>query len=784
MLKRIKLIQGIGTFTQTRPSGIELSNVTIIYGENRYGKSTLCEIMRSLAEDQPNLIMDRQSIPSDSNKPPKVDIQFNTSNGNILTTFEEEQWTSKLPDCSKMYVFDQSFIHRNVITGQKLERPNSENMTSFILGESNTVLFEELAEMNISLREERKKLVQIEEQFLPHAVGNVHTYSSSALPIETNIQLREKVANLEATKQQTLLTIKNIDQIKNRKALVTVGDQVDFDTVCKKINSTLASNLQNVHQESLTTLQSHMDSHVNNTAIFKGWAGQGLTQIIDDCPFCGQELKDDARSLITAYQQTFNDEFDKFNLKTQQDLNNLRQPFNVPNTRESFIQQHQSNLQSSELYTEPQITSNHSLKVLVSSLEQKINIVLSSFDSLLNFSQTATEFWSPRLEQKYITAYETATQINFNELLEAARVYNQSIYDYWETINEINVIFNTFSSSLDKVQLNSQITTINEQQVQLNVALKRITLEPVCSQYKQKFALIESMEASYNTKKNELEESQNSFLSTYFDKINRLFNQLGSSDFQILKIANNRGRKVIYDLQIKFNGVNIPTNKVDTVFSESDRRALALCIFLAKIISLSEAERAKAIIVLDDPVTSFDNERITLILNKLDEIRGTVKQLIITTHYKGMAAKVVKKFKNFAKSIKLVLNSDTCSLVEVSNDDLMATTHDIAFDKIKAFVDRETNEDILNTLRPFIEEEIKHRYKKQLLDLGVSKSDFSVWITSLKDNNYITVDMEARLNSIRNSLNTPMHEIGSDALENTRSLAREILDVVYNGLTP
>lgn len=41
MLKRIKLIQGVGNYTQTRASGIELTDVTVVYGENRYGKSVM-----------------------------------------------------------------------------------------------------------------------------------------------------------------------------------------------------------------------------------------------------------------------------------------------------------------------------------------------------------------------------------------------------------------------------------------------------------------------------------------------------------------------------------------------------------------------------------------------------------------------------------------------------------------------------------------------------------------------------------------------------------------------
>lgn len=170
MLKRIKLIQGIGTFTQSRASGIELTEVTIVYGENRNGKSTFCDVMHSLAEDSPDYVLSRQSIPNDANRPAKVELQFETASGNIVSVFENGQWQPKTPNCSKLYVFDQSFIHRNIFTGQRLERPNSENMTSFILGESNTALFESLAEMNINLREERRLLSTIEGQFAPHGL--------------------------------------------------------------------------------------------------------------------------------------------------------------------------------------------------------------------------------------------------------------------------------------------------------------------------------------------------------------------------------------------------------------------------------------------------------------------------------------------------------------------------------------------------------------------------------------------------------------------------------------
>ena len=416
MLKKIKLIQGIGGFTKTTAGSIDLGDVTIIYGENRNGKSTLCDVMYSLAENNTDFILNRKSIPNNQAQPPKVELMFSTRAKNVTAIFENSQWAVRNPECSKLYVFDQSFIHRNVITGQKLERPNSKNMTSFILGEDDTALLATLEKVNIELREERKLLSDIEEQFTPHSVGNVSEYVNSDLPTETKERLEAKESENEASKRQITTTIQNADKIKRRHVLSAVGTQVKFDQVCDSINTVLASSIQNVHQYSLISLQNHMTNHVNNSATFKGWASQGITQIKDDCPFCGQVLSADAQALITAYQQAFNAEFDRFNNETRQSLNRLRQPFSIPNTRENLIQQHQANQQVFELYVEPQITTNQDLASLTLLLEQKHKAILVSFDAVTANSQQATKFWTPRLEQKFATPYEPSEPVSFEEL--------------------------------------------------------------------------------------------------------------------------------------------------------------------------------------------------------------------------------------------------------------------------------------------------------------------------------------------------------------------------------
>ena len=135
-----------------------------------------------------------------------------------------------------------------------------------------------------------------------------------------------------------------------------------------------------------------MSNHVKNSDIFKGWASQGVTQIKDACPFCGQSLSADAQGLIAAYQQAFNAEFDRFNNQTRQSLNSLRQPFLIPNTRESLIQQHQSNKQVFELYVEPQIKTNQALAPLTVSLEQTHEAILTCFDAVMKIVSKLLNF--------------------------------------------------------------------------------------------------------------------------------------------------------------------------------------------------------------------------------------------------------------------------------------------------------------------------------------------------------------------------------------------------------
>src|SRR5699024_2711740 len=146
-------------------------------------------------------------------------------------------------------------------------------------------------------------------------------------------------------------------------------------------------------------------------------------------------------------------------------------------------------------------------------------------------------------------------------------------------------------------------------------------------------------------------------------------------NLEISRGTNNIGTRTVYELKVSFKGENINKDKFHCIFSESDRRALALSVYFAKINKLPEDERLKAILIMDDPVTSFDSERITSILGILYRLKSHVKQLIVTTHYKGMASSMMMKFSKEASAIKIIQTQNGSILKQATEAEMTETAH-------------------------------------------------------------------------------------------------------------
>ncbi|MBI3170630.1 MAG: hypothetical protein HYZ22_19285 [Chloroflexi bacterium] len=117
MIKRIKLIQGIGSFVNYRPdtptqAALEFAKSSIIYANNGYGKSTIANILKSLSENDSSKIIQRKSLKD--GKPVEIDQEVVIVRAGGESIYQSNSWIHTKTHAPKIYVFDQQFISDNL----------------------------------------------------------------------------------------------------------------------------------------------------------------------------------------------------------------------------------------------------------------------------------------------------------------------------------------------------------------------------------------------------------------------------------------------------------------------------------------------------------------------------------------------------------------------------------------------------------------------------------------------------------------------------------------------
>lgn len=781
VLERILLIENTGNYCRVQAGQIVFSDVNIIYGENRNGKSTLCDIFYSLCLDEPRLIIDRKSIiPRREPIQVRQNIKVKFSGKREPVEFLNNAWTSKIPDCSVLHVFDQNFIHRNVMTGMSYSRENSTNISSFILGE-NSEKFVVLESKNQKIRDDKKSLAVITNRFNSHNINNIDTFITLPLSDKTLEELNEEIQSSKRLQQELSTQIYNVTQVSSRTNLETIPRHKAINTDLQSINKCLDLNMENIHQASKAAVNAHK-KNVDNIDTFDGWAARGVIHLKDDCPFCGQDLEEGASALIDSYKTAFNNSFQTFISSTRTNVNQIQRNALINSNIGSIKEQHERNLACLETYVEEDIREILNEQSFIQLLSDSFEHINHALTNLYLINDKFAKIVNTALTIKLEAPYNAIDAIDFTELQNVFSEFDESITQYNTIKTAINNELTQFKESQDATALRESKDAEARKAVSLENTKRRLVLNADCINFSNLNDSIIRDLATYNTEKAALETDQDLFLDTYFNEINSLFRRIGSSDFDISRSINRVGARTVYDLKVSFKGRDIDKTKFHCLFSESDRRSLALCIFFAKINQLSVDEKEKAILVMDDPVTSFDNERISSILQILQTLDASTKQIIITTHYKGMASAVMKKF-NEAKALKIVQTANGSIIEETTKAEMTATAHDERYTEIMDFVEFRTRDNKITKLRQFVEDEMRQRYKLPLTILNLNeRTSFNDCIVALEENSHITNSTAVLLHDYRTSLNIPSHELELRSLDDSRTYAKSMMEFIYNVL--
>jgi hypothetical protein len=135
MLKKIIAVRNVGRFINSAYSGVPSYTTTmLVLGANGFGKTTLCAILRSVAANDPTIVIGRTRV--GGNAAPDIELLFESGNA----TFRKGAWSAHAPE---FIVFDGVFIAENVHSGDAVDLEQKRNLYRVIIGKEGVGLASE-----------------------------------------------------------------------------------------------------------------------------------------------------------------------------------------------------------------------------------------------------------------------------------------------------------------------------------------------------------------------------------------------------------------------------------------------------------------------------------------------------------------------------------------------------------------------------------------------------------------------------------------------------------------
>jgi wobble nucleotide-excising tRNase len=783
MIKRINNIHNVGAFREFPNGGsIQFEKLTFIYGLNTKGKTTLTDILSSLKENQPSLITTRKSIPVvESRQGVQISLRPNPTSNEVQSVFSNDTWT-QVNSNENLHIFGSDFIHRNLFTGLTIERQNRENFTRFILGEQGVQLATQVADDKRLLRQRRGALPNLLPTYLRGKQDEEHLPFLSTDPASINLDVtKQQLADLEQRLRQEQQRLQRPTEILSIEYISQFNvSRTDVQELVNQTTVLLEREFNEISSAAIARLQEHIENNFEITENAEQWIKEGLDARKNDsenCSFCGQSLEN-ATDLLNAYHSYFNEAYREYIADISVRVESLRRQWRELN----YNALNAITAKQALLLQYAQLINSDAFTALLTRLNELID---STNQTGLNdlsgqFSQQVNQAFNSK-ERK---PHEIVQSIDFSGLIENHTNYQRNTSTISETIESIREAIRLFKEPYRN--LSHIRTRIAELQTEIGVkkrAIARVEQNDACISYQREQREITVIEARITANEQALSANQSEYLDRFYERIDFHFKQFGSENFTLERGTDNRGHQPVYFLKVKFKNVEVNDSNITKVFSESDKRALALSLFWAKMDFLTPEQKLNAIIVLDDPVTSFDDNRILKSITRIKETLREVGQVIVLTHYSHFIRNFMERGMNddFTISfIEIAQNNTTSFLRRIESKNFTETTYDKVFSKIYAFINRESEVDIRTDLRPFLESQfLPHFFIKEFKEFTTSDTPFGT-LNEKIEAIFSDEEVKAKFHEFRSMLNSDSHLFTSSNEEDVRNFASEMMDYLYN----
>ena len=595
MLERIEEIQGIGLLYQANGRPHTCHKVTLIYGDNGRGKSTLATILRSVSTGSAALVMGYKTI--DGTLPPKVVLHFGSG---YKVCFETGKWSESRPE---LMVFDADFVVRNVHSGGLVSTDHRKNLLEFALGEAAVLARKEVEDATSKAKQANEAVKTYTDQ-----LSGFH----SGLTLSQFEQLPQ-VADIDARTtdlQARISAANNIAAIQVR----SVPHQLTEPSLgIEDLFSGLALSLEDVHANAETLVRQHIAKLGGRGA--ENWLSQGRQFTKGTtCPYCDQDIL--GIELVLAYQTHFNTAYSELKAKIATMLSSYSKNTD-PNIIEAFAR------------------DTNVVSVRASAWADQVSTKAISFDSDAARSLLARvhDAVVDLLQRKSGAPAEPIGTQEAKGLITA--LWQQALAPFRATNASIKAAEDLITTYKNKL---SNANTLQLQQELQRLQATKCRYEPTPIDLLAKLATTRQAAQQAESKKQaartKLDTLMTATLATYQNSINSILKKFGAA-FSIKDMsANFRGSAPRSEYGILLRGKSVPLEggppSFLTALSDGDKRTLAFAFFIASM--LDDPKLAGKIVVVDDPLSSLDANRRHQTQTFLKTIHSKAQQLVVLAH--------------------------------------------------------------------------------------------------------------------------------------------------------
>jgi wobble nucleotide-excising tRNase len=624
MIHKIERVTSVGKFRNFNASGdIAFKKLTLIYSDNGSGKTTLTSIIRSLVENNVGIVQKR--ITTNSQLPQAIQIiQRNGANTDTFHTYRSTGWSNSF---SNVEIFDIHFVNNNIYSGFNFDSGHGQNLHQFAIGVAGVQIREQ-----IERNKADKTAIRTEIDRLRNAIINQVAFGLTDGELDAFINLTTNDAiNIDSRIADSQANLTNahanqvIQTLQNLSPLNAINVSFDFAEIIRDIQA----NVQQIQDEALRQLfQNHCQSlSTSGVTSSETWIRQGHNFVRNKkqqggeitCPFCSQGIADN-HDLLKAYAQIFNDTFNA-SVRRIESHRTALQSFNLEAALQGINLTHNQNPNRIASWV-PYISGGSNTPDF--SFMPEVTILRNLLDGIIQLLSTKLSDPSISVNSDSVLGFQQAIQS-----------LNVGINNYNRAVQEFNSQISRFKASIVTIsQAQSTFDRLNRIKQRFQPAIVTMCAQLITARGRR-----QTLETEYPTLVAQQETDSNTFFSQYSTSVNIYLRDVFRTPYQIINVQNIKpqGKATLsrfgYTLTIDGHPISFDLSQANSVkdcLSEGDKSTLALAFLLAKL--ENDPNKANKIVILDDPLSSFDKNRRLQTIRELLRLYTEVKQLIVLSH--------------------------------------------------------------------------------------------------------------------------------------------------------